>query len=155
MTKEYILNQAEYVVLTEIPYKAPYELTKGHESDSGYDVRCLEDTYLLPGETKLIGTGVQVELPEGYECQVRPKSSLSSQGILIHLGTVDQGYRGEIMVTATNLNRVGDTTVRFREFQKIAQLVFTERSSVNTKQVEVIDIKTTRGDKGFGSTGKF
>lgn len=85
-------------------YTSNYELEKGPDTDSGYDVRCIEEIMLNTGETKTINTGIFLKIPYGFECQVRPKSSLSSKGLLVHLGTIDEGYRGQIKITVTNLN---------------------------------------------------
>ena len=85
--------------ITEIKYKAPYELIKGHETDSGYDVRLdTKSLFIKPFATVKLPTGVYLDLPSNYEVQVRPKSGLSSEGLLIHFGTVDSDYRGEVLV---------------------------------------------------------
>lgn len=136
-----------------IKYKAPYELKKGHETDSGYDVR-LDIRLLLikPFTTVTLPTGVFLDLPSNCEVQVRPKSGLSSKGLLVHFGTVDSGYRGEVLVIATNLTR---EPFALRADEKIAQLVFVKKDIVELEQVEEISNNTTRGTGGFGSTGRF
>ena len=137
----------------EIKYKAPYELVKGHETDSGYDVR-LDIRLLLikPFATVTLPTGVYLDLPSNYEVQVRPKSGLSSKGLLVHFGTVDSGYRGEVLVIATNLT---NEPFELRADEKIAQLVFVKKDIVELEQVEEISNNTNRGTGGFGSTGRF
>lgn len=134
-----------------VKIKAPYHIEQALHGDVGFDVRASEKTYIFPMETKTISTGVYVELPEGVECQVRPKSGLSSKGLLVHFGTVDTGYRGEIGVTVTNLT---DKNYVFNEWDKVAQLLFKKYDPVILEVVDEIDTNTHRKDKGFGSTGK-
>lgn len=142
--------------VTEIKYKAPYELVKGHETDSGYDVRLYSYVQpgirINPGATQKLLTGVFVEVPSNYEIQVRPKSSLSSEGLLVHFGTIDSGYEGEIIVTATNLS---DKDFDIAQGRKIAQLVFVEKERIRLEKVDELEKKSSRGDGGFGSTGRF
>ena len=136
-----------------IKYKAPYELKKGHETDSGYDVRLnTRSLFIKPFETVKLPTGVYLDLPSNYETQVRPKSGLSSKGLLIHFGTVDSDYRGEVLVIATNLTK---EPFELRADEKIAQLVFAKKDIVELEQVEEISNNTDRGIGGFGSTGRF
>ena len=136
-----------------IKYKAPYELKKGHETDSGYDVR-LNTVLLLikPFATVTLPTGVYLDLPYNHEVQVRPKSGLSSKGLLVHFGTVDSDYRGEVLVIATNLTK---EPFELRADEKIAQLVFVKKDIVELEQVGEISNNTGRGTGGFGSTGRF
>ena len=136
-----------------IKYKAPYELKKGHETDSGYDVRLNAVLLLIkPFATVTLPTGVYLDLPYNYEVQVRPKSGLSSKGLLVHFGTVDSDYRGEVLVIATNLT---SEPFELRAYEKIAQLVFVKKDIVELEQVEEISNNTNRGTGGFGSTGRF
>lgn len=137
-----------------VKYSSPYELKKGYEGDSGYDVRYKGDEgsfFLNGGETKLVPTGVRLEIPEGIEVQVRPKSSVSKLGILCHLGTVDTGYRNEILVILTNLT---DEKLLIEKNRKIAQLVFCKKTETEMVEIEKVEEGTERGLKGFGSTGK-
>lgn len=136
----------------KVKYKAGYNLAKAHKSDSGYDVRTIDRVIIFEGKTMLISTGLFLELPKGLEAQVRPKSSLSSKGLLVHFGTVDQGYRGEVKVAITNLT---GQMVALDKGQKIAQLVFAPLVDVDTVMVDEIKDDTDRGQRGFGSTGKF
>lgn len=143
--------------MKNINYVSPYVLEKGRESDSGYDLRLQsikdkEFNRIGSLETVLIHTGLYLELPDDIEVQVRPKSSLSSKGLLVHFGTVDSGYRGEVLVAMTNLNS-GD--VELEDNRKIAQIVFNKKTDVKLDKVEVINKETDRGEGGFGSTGKF
>jgi len=133
-------------------YKCDYKLEKGHETDSGYDLKTKYAFKLLPNQTKLIPTGLYLELDKHIEAQVRPKSSISAKGILVHFGTVDSDYRGEVQVVMQNLNDYG---VEFEAGQKIAQIVFNEKTEVFLEQTEDISNDTQRGSGGFGSTGAF
>lgn len=143
--------------MKNINYVSPYVLEKGRESDSGYDLRLQsikdkEFNVIGSLETVLIHTGLYLELPGDIEVQVRPKSSLSSKGLLVHFGTVDSGYRGEVLVAMTNLN---SGEVELEDNRKIAQIVFNKKTDVELDKVETINKETDRGEGGFGSTGKF
>ena len=130
-----------------------YKLEIAKKGDVGMDLKCLESFKIKPFETKKIKTGIQLELPSGYEAQVRPKSSLSCTGILIHLGTVDNEYRGDITVVMTNLT---SEVIEFEKLQKIAQLVVKKyEDDIETIEAEEISEDTERGITGFGSSGKF
>lgn len=133
-------------------YKCDYELFKGYKTDSGFDVRCSYDFTLKPFEVKNVSTSLFLKLYRNMEAQVRPKSSISSKGILVHFGTVDSGYRGEVKVVMQNLNDFG---VEFEAGQKIAQIVFNEKTDVILEHTENIENNTDRGTGGFGSTGAF
>lgn len=133
-------------------YKCDYDLIKGHDTDSGYDLKTTRPFKLLPNQVKLIPTSLYLELDKHIEAQVRPKSSISAKRILVHLGTVDSGYRGEVKVIMQNLNDYG---VEFEAGQKIAQIVFNEKTEVVLEQTEDIENNTERGIGGFGSTGAF
>ena len=130
-----------------------YKLEIAKQGDVGMDLKCLEGFKIKPLETLKIKTGIQLELPPDYEAQVRPKSSLSGAGILIHLGTVDNGYRGDVTVVMTNLT---NEVVEFKKLQKVAQLVIKKyEDDIETIEAEEIDTETERGATGFGSSGKF
>ena len=133
-------------------YKCNYELIKGHDTDSGYDLKTKYAFKLLPNQTKLIPTSLFLELDKNIEAQVRPKSSISAKNILVYFGTVDSDYRGEVKVIMRNLNDYG---VEFEAGQKIAQIVFNEKTEVFLEQTEDIINDTKRGAGGFGSTGAF
>ena len=133
-------------------YKCDYKIEKGHDTDSGYDLKTTRPFKLLPNQTKLIPTSLYLELDKHIEAQVRPKSSISAKGILVHFGTVDSDYRGEVQVVIQNLNDYG---FEFEAGQKIAQIVFSEKTEVFLEQTENISNDTKRGAGGFGSTGTF
>lgn len=123
-------------------------------SSAGMDVRASlkESVTLAPLQRALIPTGLRIQLPQGYECQVRPRSGLSlKHGItLVNTpGTVDADYRGEIGIIAINLS---DTPYTITDGERIAQLVIKEYVKTEWEQVDRID-ETERGDGGFGHTG--
>ena len=106
---------------------------------------------LLPLDRKDINTGVHIQLPEGYEAQVRGRSGLNRDyGIVVPTGTIDADYRGEIRVVVYNLSR---EPYIIEEGERIAQLVICPVVQADWQQVEHLD-KTDRGEGGFGSTGK-
>jgi len=122
---------------------------------SGMDIRAnLNEPYTLqPLERTLISTGLFVEIPEGYEAQIRPRSGLAiKQGItcLNTPGTIDADYRGEIKVILINLSNEPQT---IHHADRIAQMVFQKIQQVQLVQVQNIN-ETTRGEGGFGHTGK-
>jgi dUTP pyrophosphatase len=118
----------------------------------GFDVCSVNGDILKPGETKLIKTGLYLEVDIGKlnfipDIQIRPRSSLSSSGILGHTGTIDIDYRGEIKVCLTNL-----TNENFNLFigYRIAQIVIGKAAILDTIERRNIE----RGIGGFGSTGR-
>ena len=133
-------------------YKCDYIIQKAHDTDSGYDLKTTRPFKLLPNQVKLIPTSLYLELDKHIEAQVRPKSSISAKGVIVHFGTVDSDYRGEVKVVMQNLNQHG---VEFEAGQKIAQIVFNEKTEVVLEQTNTISNDTDRGIGGFGSTGAF
>jgi dUTP pyrophosphatase len=125
------------------------------EGSSGMDIRAnlAQPIVLKPMERKLIPAGFFVELPLGFEAQVRPRSGLAlKQGItcLNSPGTVDSDYRGEIMVVLINLSQEEQT---INHGDRIAQIVIAKVEKIKWKQVENIN-ETKRNHGGFGHTGK-
>ena len=104
---------------------------------------------LKHGSIAKIPTGIHIELPEGLEAQIRPRSGLSSKGIDIKLGTIDSDYRGEIFVTVQNFSGE-DFTINHGD--RIAQMVIAKYERVELQEVETLS-ETVRGDGGFGHTG--
>lgn len=125
---------------------------KSHPSDSGFDCRLPDNLTLLAGEHKLVYMGFRLRLPNGWECQMRARSSIATMYKVIFalgVGTIDSDYRGEIMVPFINMNNV---TVRFNRGTKISQMVFKKIDRVRLEEGEV-NVNTERGEGGFGSTG--
>ena len=123
-----------------------------HASDAGMDVRSVEDLTIPAGRRALVHTGLVMELPLGYEAQVRPRSGLAlKHGITVlnTPGTIDAGYRGEVGVILANF---GDADFVVKKGDKIAQIVIAPVTQPEI--VEVADVNATdRGAGGFGSTG--
>jgi len=123
-----------------------------HKGDSGVDLHAAEDYVLKPMERKLIGTGIKLEIPYGYEGQVRPKSGLALNHGISHanaVGTIDSSYRGEIKVPLINLS---NESYKIEKGKKIAQLIFAKVEEIDFEEVEELN-STTRNEGGFGSTG--
>ena len=123
-----------------------------HKGDSGFDFVTLEKVRIYPGQTVIVKTGLYMEIPEGYELQVRPRSGLSAKSSLRVAnspGTIDSSYRGEIGVILWN---AGSKKVILNPGEKIAQGVICPVFRADFKVVGKLD-KTTRGEGGFGSTG--
>jgi len=122
---------------------------------SGMDVRAFlpeKPITLGPLERALVPTGLRIELPRGYECQIRPRSGLAlKHGIsLVNTpGTIDSDYRGEIGVILINLSNEPFTV---NDGERICQMVITRYSRVTWEPVDRID-RTERGEGGFGHTG--
>ncbi|HCK91329.1 MAG TPA: dUTP diphosphatase [Gemmatimonadetes bacterium] len=119
---------------------------------AGYDIRSTTEVVLNPGEIRLISTGLIMELPEGMECQVRPRSGLALKyGITLpnSPGTIDPDYRGEVKIIVQNLGSEQVTLIRG---ERVAQLVFSLFQSPEVSEVKELSC-TDRGEDGFGSTG--
>ena len=122
---------------------------------AGMDLRAsLEDVITLkPMERKLVPTGLHIELPEGFEAQIRPRSGLAfKHGISIvnSPGTIDADYRGDIKVLLVNLS---DQTFEVNTGDRIAQMVLARHENVKWELVDTLN-ETVRGEGGYGHTGK-
>jgi dUTP pyrophosphatase len=127
--------------------------TRATPHAAGYDVRSAEEDFVLaPQEIRLVSTGLRMELPDGMECQVRPRSGLALRhGVTLpnSPATIDPDYRGEVRVILQN---TGPEPVAFARGDRIAQLVFQRFSTPEV--IEVLELgDTARGADGFGSTG--
>ena len=125
------------------------------EGSSGMDLMAnVEQTVkILPGEKKIISTGIMVAIPEQYEIQIRPRSGLAAKNglsILNTPGTIDSDYRGEIKVILINL---GKYTFEINKNDRIAQMIVCPIIKVELEEVESLP-ETVRGKGGFGSTDK-
>ncbi len=124
------------------------------DHSAGLDLRANLDAKVLlkPLERKLIGTGLFLEIPKGYEAQIRPRSGLAlKKGITVlnSPGTIDADYRGEVGVILINLS---NEEFCVEDGERICQMVFAKHEQVLLKQVDVIT-ETERGAGGFGHTG--
>ncbi len=122
---------------------------------AGMDLRAnLDEAVVLkPLERKLIPTGLFIELPEGYEAQIRPRSGLALKhgiGVLNSPGTIDADYRGEIGIILVNLS---NEEFAIQDGERICQMVVAAHAQVNWVEAEVLN-ETVRGEGGFGHTGK-
>ncbi len=120
---------------------------------AGMDLTAIETVLILPGETELVKTGLQVELPAGYEAQVRSRSGLAlkeSVFVLNSPGTIDSDYRGDVGVI---LHNAGRDPIEIKEDERIAQLVVTRVCRARMLKADQLS-GTDRGAGGFGSTGK-
>ena len=120
---------------------------------SGADLKSKEDGILKSGERRLVKTGVFIELPAGYEAQVRPRSGLALKHGITMLnspGTIDSDYRGEIGVIMINH---GSEPFVYKKGDRIAQLVISKYSRVEFKNTLSLT-ETVRGAGGFGHIGK-
>ncbi|WP_421084633.1 dUTP diphosphatase [Rothia nasimurium] len=127
--------------------------TYAQPGDAGADLRSRVDVTLAPGERVLVPTGVAIALPEGYVGLVHPRSGLAARhGITIvnAPGTVDSGYRGELMVCLLNTDR--EVPFEISRGDRIAQLVIQKFETARFVVVDELDA-TERGSSGFGSTG--
>lgn len=146
--------------------------TKAHRSDSGFDLYAAEDIVIEPGETRIVPTNIAVSIPEGMEAQVRPRSGVTAKTKLrVQLGTIDNGYAGDIGVIVDNIstdtwsnasrridNSYDDVTRGIssgyivKKGDRIAQLVFQHLPQVGAVEVDALE-GTARGASGFGSSG--
>ena len=123
-------------------------------NSAGMDLRAEVDklTVLKPMETKLIKTGLYIQLPTGYEAQIRPRSGLAFKKnitVINSPGTIDADYRGEIRVALINLS---SEEFEVKQGERIAQMVITKHEHAQWTEVSELN-KTKRGAGGFGSTG--
>ena len=125
------------------------------DGSSGMDLMAnVEQTVkILPGEKKIISTGIMVAIPKQYEIQIRPRSGLAAKNgisVLNTPGTIDSDYRGEIKVILINL---GKDIFQINKNDRIAQMIVCPIIKVELKEVESLP-ETARGEGGFGSTNK-
>jgi len=121
---------------------------------TGFDLfACLDGDapVILDAHPRLIGTGIAIEVPRGYDVQIRPRSGLSSRGVGVTFGTVDSDYRGEVMVTMYLFGPGAGFEVRHGD--RIAQVVITRVEDLPVVEVDELT-PTERGVGGHGSTGR-
>ena len=124
----------------------------GPAEDAGMDLHSVEGVTLGPGETKLVPTGLAIELPPGYEAQIRPRSGLALKNSITlpnSPATIDPGYRGEIKVILHNLGR---EPFQIGPGERIAQMVIAKYEPIEWEEGDLGD--SLRGDGGFGSSGR-
>jgi dUTP pyrophosphatase len=124
----------------------------GPDEDAGMDLHSVEAVTLEPGDTKLVATGLAIELPPGFEAQIRPRSGLALKYSITlpnSPATIDPGYRGEIRVILQNLGR---EPFQISPGERIAQMVIARYEAVEWEESELAD--SLRGEGGFGSSGR-
>jgi dUTP pyrophosphatase len=124
----------------------------GPKEDAGMDLCAVEPVSLAAGETKLVPTGLAIELPPGYEAQIRPRSGLALKYSITlpnSPATIDPGYRGEIRVIVQNLGR---ETFTLEPGERIAQMIVARYEAVEWEEGDLSD--SVRGEGGFGSSGR-
>jgi dUTP pyrophosphatase len=142
------------IKLTRLPHGEGLPLPRyASEDAAGLDVTAAEELTLQPGQRHVVATGFAIEIPRGYEVQVRPRSGLAFKNGITCLntpGTIDSDYRGEVKVILVNL---GQEPFEVRRGERIAQLV--PAPVLRADFVEVGELgDTARGAGGFGSTGR-
>ena len=129
---------------------------KGSEYAAGWDIRAVEQTEVTFRSTTMVPTGLKVAIPEGYEGQIRARSSLGKRGLILphSIGTIDADYRGELFVLMTWIGEGSSYIIQKGE--RIAQIVIAPIPNVEFTEVSTDGLgDTTRGSGGFGSTGRF
>jgi len=128
------------------------EYSHGPDEDAGLDLHAVEGAWLAPGEPQLVPTGLAIEVPPGYEAQIRPRSGLALKHAITlpnSPATIDPGYRGEIRVILLNLGRQG---YQIHAGDRIAQLVIARYERIAWEEGELSG--SERGAGGFGSSGR-
>jgi dUTP pyrophosphatase len=142
------------VLLERLPHAEDLPLpSPATPGSAGYDLASADDGELGPLERRLFRTGFSIAVPDGYECQLRPRSGLALRhGITLPNtpATIDSDYRGELMVALVNL---GTETFRITRGMRIAQMIIARVERVAFRAVEALP-PTTRGTGGFGSSGR-
>lgn len=124
---------------------------KAHAGDLGYDLFADEGVAIFPHETKLIKTGIAIQLPEGYGALIRDRSSVATKkGLHVVAGVIDNGYTGEICVALYNAI---ESLTHVKPGEKIAQLILIPTVDFAVEEVTDISSSDGRGENGFGSTG--
>jgi dUTP pyrophosphatase len=130
--------------------------TQGSALAAGWDLYALEETIVPKGASTFIATGLAVAIPEGWEGQIRCRSSLGKKGMILPngVGTIDADYRGELKVLATWIGQGESFTVSKGE--RVAQLLFAQVPKVTIVETSYEDLgNTERGSGGFGSSGQY
>jgi len=122
-----------------------------HQGDAGLDIFSAVDCVLEAGVAMAVPTGVKVAIPEGYAGLIWDKSGISLKGVHKLAGVIDSGYRGEVKVVLVNLSK---KPFRIEKGMKIAQLLIQPIVEVQVIETDELD-ETSRGEEGFGSTGKY
>jgi dUTP pyrophosphatase len=128
------------------------EYAHGPMEDAGMDIRSVEPAVLEPGVARAVATGLALEIPTGYEVQIRPRSGLALKHAITlpnSPATIDPGYRGELKVILLNL---GKAVYEIHAGDRIAQMVVAKYEAVEWEEGELA--QSVRGHGGFGSSGR-
>lgn len=140
--------------------------TKVRQTDAGFDVYATEDIHLYPGQVKKHPLNIRLKLPIGTWAEITTKSGLGSKGQLVYAGVIDEEYRGVVHAIMTNVNIIQELDqdglplmrtepIVIKKGEKVAQMIMSPyNSQYFVEQVEELDMNTSRGEGGFGSTGK-
>jgi len=129
--------------------KSAKEPSRAHDTDAGYDLYSTEEVIIPAGDRAMVSTGISLSIPIGHVGLIWDRSSMGVKGVKVMGGVIDSGYNGEVKVILSNLSK---KDLRIDHGQKIAQLLLQEVKSPTLKLVEEVE-ETTRGNKGFGSSG--
>jgi dUTP pyrophosphatase len=147
----YRSDNTEIAVLVRLKEGANLPVYKTNRA-SGLDIEAFEGGVIPPKERRLISTGLFLEIPEGYEAQIRPRSGLALKygiGMLNAPGTIDSDYRGEVLVLLYNSS---EEPFYYSKGDRIAQMVFAETVRAELVIAQALS-ESERGEGGFGSTG--
>jgi len=129
-----------------------------HDGDAGFDLYSNESLFIEGQETSCVDVGLRVDIPPGYEGQIRLRSSYAKKGIIIPNapGTIDSGYRGHILVPIRNMKP--HESIKIDKGERFAQMIINKLPDVELVAVDKEELfleETSRGEGGFGSTGSF
>lgn len=143
------MNPASDKLRVKLLREGARQPSRGSALAAGYDLYACEDATVAPHETALVGTGVAVAVPSGTYGRIAPRSGVSTKGVMVNAGVVDEDYRGELRVVLHNMR---GEPFEVRKGDRIAQLIC---ECIRTPAVELAEElgETLRGDSGFGSTG--
>ena len=146
------MNSTRIRIKRLVPEATLPRYAHGAKEDAGMDLCAVEDALLEPGVPRTVATGLAIELPSGFEAQIRPRSGLALRHAITlpnSPATIDPGYRGEIRVILLNH---GPQEYHIERGDRIAQLVIARYEPVEWEESELGD--TNRGHGGFGSSGR-
>lgn len=139
---------------------------KKNPTDAGFDVFATEDIVLYPGQVKKHPLNIRLKLPPGTWAEITTKSGLGAKGQLVYAGVIDEEYRGIVHVIMTNVNIIQELDsdglplmrtepIVIKKGEKVAQMIMNPyNSQFFVEEVSELDTNTSRGEGGFGSTGK-